>query len=177
MNRATSVVMAAALAACGFSSDSGPRPIDLDQVPEASTTVAAAAGPEVELWFVDGAALVPLRAVVRDRAPGTVVEALIGRGVDFGEGLRSAIPPATVVLGAVIEDGVATVDLSSAFTLVGGGEEILAVGQIVLTLASLEGVEGVRLLIDGTPVNAPVGEGELVDRPLTSEDFTVVRGG
>jgi spore germination protein GerM len=85
--------------------------------------------------------------------------------------LRTAIPPETEVLGVETTDGTALVDLSNAFTLVGGDQEILAVAQIVATLSSLEGIGGVRFAIEGSPRPAPVAEGELVDRPLVPADF------
>lgn len=73
--------------------------------------------------------------------------------------------------------GWAVADLSQAFTLIGGDEEILAVAHLVLTLTSLDGVSGVLLAIEGNPVAATVGEGALMSRPLTADDFADPIGG
>lgn len=171
-------MVATLVAACGFAPDSGPRPIDMEGIRLTETTAPTDghAG-TVEMWFVDGDRLVPVLVSVRNTSPATVVATLVTTPAPAAAALRSAVPPATEVVGAVVEGGVATVDLSSSFTLVGGNEEILAVGQIVLTLSSLEGVAGVRLLIDGSPVAAPTGDGALVDRPLTPDDFAGLVGG
>ena len=158
---------------CGFSPDTAPRPIEIDEVSVVTSVPGGdIAAQTTDMWFVDGSVLVSVEASVADLAPATVLGALIGGGAARPSGLRSAIPPATELLGVALDGSVAIVDLSSAFTLVGGDEEIRAVGQVVLTLTALDGITGVRLFIDGNPVAAPVGEGELVDRPLTADDFS-----
>lgn len=165
-------------AGCGFSPDAEPRPIEIAEVPVETTAVLSSeSGELVEMWFVDGVALVPLQVAVPAASVTTVTEVLVGgRPVEFSP-LRSAIPPATEVRGVTVDEGVVIVDLSQAFTLIGGDEEILAVGQVVLTLTSLDGVSGVLLSIEGNPVAAPVGEGALVSRPLTADDFVGPIGG
>lgn len=166
------------VAACGFTPDSEPRPIEIAEVPVETTAVLPSdSGELVEMWFVDGVSLVPLQVAVPDVSAVTVTEILVGgRPVEFSS-LRSAIPPATDVLEVASDDEVVLVDLSQAFTLIGGDEEILAVGQLVLTLTSLDGISGVLLHIEGDPVAAPVGEGALVSRPLTADDFAGPIGG
>lgn len=174
MTRLLPVLLATlAVTACGFSPDAAPRPVELDEISVVTSVPDDdIAGQTTDMWFVDGSALVPIEASVADLAPATVLGALIGGGAAVPSGLRSAIPPATALLGVALDGGVAIVDLSSAFTLVGGDEEIRAVGQVVLTLTSLDGITGVRFFIDGNPVAVPVGEGELVDRALTADDFS-----
>jgi spore germination protein GerM len=48
------------------------------------------------------------------------------------------------------------------------------VGQIVLTATSLPGVRGVRLTLDGEPLEAPLPSGELTSAPLTAEDYAAL---
>lgn len=164
--------------ACGFSPDAEPRLIEIAEVPVETTAVPSSeSGELVDMWFVDGGSLVSLQVAVPDVSVTTVAEVLVGgRPVEFSP-LRSAIPPATEVRSVTVDEGVVIADLSQAFTLIGGDEEILAVGQLVLTLTSLDGVSGVLLAIEGSPVAAPVGEGALVSRPLTADDFAGPIGG
>jgi hypothetical protein len=51
------------------------------------------------------------------------------------------------------------------------GELPLAVGQVVLSATSVPGVDRVRLLRDGEPLDAPLPDGELTSRPLTASAF------
>lgn len=85
--------------------------------------------------------------------------------------LRTSIPPGTESLKIDVTDGVATVDLSTRFTRVGGDEEILAVAQIVLSLCELEDVDSVLFLISGIPTAVPVSDGALTDRPVGAKDY------
>ena len=53
----------------------------------------------------------------------------------------------------------------------------LAVGQIVLSLTSISGIDSVWLMSDGTPIEAPLPDGALTARPLTAQDFTALVAG
>jgi hypothetical protein len=169
-------------AACSVPVDAGPRPYLDDVAVEAIGLVPATtdrAGEEpVELHFVSRGALVAVSRGLPSSDPEAVAGALVDGPLPGGEelDLRSAIPPQTEVLSVTVDGTVATVDLTEGFALVGGAEELLAVGQIVLTLAGLDGVEGVRFSLEGTAVAAPVGEGQLTDRPLVPDDFAALLG-
>ena len=47
----------------------------------------------------------------------------------------------------------------------------LEVAQIVLTATSVPGVDAVLLELAGEPIEAPLPDGELADRPLTAQDY------
>jgi hypothetical protein len=123
-----------------------------------------------------GPYLIPVTRTVdtADTAPG-VAEHVVSGIVLFDEeqaGLSSAIPAGTVLDGITIEDGVATIDLSPEFVSGGGSLSMQArLAQVVFTLTRLEGVDGVRFLIDGQPTTVFGGEGVIVSDPATRDDF------
>ena len=172
MRRVVILVMSV-VAACTYGADAEPRPID-GFGDEATLPPAAPAGegaPAV-LWYVEGIRLVPVMVESASDEPTDLLAALLaGRGLEVGSTGRSSIPPGTTILGVDVSDGVATVDVSRDFTLIGGDEELLAIGQIVLTTVAAPSVDGVVFTIEGAAVEAPTGEGALVERPLTAADF------
>jgi subtilisin family serine protease len=94
--------------------------------------------------------------------PGAVVE----------EGGASAIPEGTELLGITRDGPVLEVDLSSEFESGGGSLSMrLRVAQIVYMGTQFEGIDAVRILIEGQRVDAIGGEGLVVSEPLTRRDF------
>lgn len=168
------------LTACGIPIDSEPRALDIEiETDIVDSAVGARELPVVvEIHLVAGDRLMRVTREIADSTPLTLVRSLLQGPVAAENALsiRSAIPPETDVLGITVSGGTATVDLSRDFTLVGGNEEILAVGQIVATVASLADIDGVILSIEGVPRPAPVAEGRLVDRPLMPSDFAELGG-
>jgi hypothetical protein len=85
------------------------------------------------------------------------------------QGLSTALPSG-VSLTATIDGATATIDLSGAAPL---SSNRRAVAQLVLTAASLPGVDAVLLTSDGEPVEAPLPSGALTDAPLLPADYAV----
>jgi hypothetical protein len=86
--------------------------------------------------------------------------------------LSTAIPEGTELLGVTVDGSVATVDLSAE--LGAGGDSAttaMAVAQIVFTVTRLDGVTEVVVEQEGEPVAVPTSQGELVDRPVTRDDY------
>ncbi len=82
------------------------------------------------------------------------------QGPDVEAGATTAIPQGTELLHVAREDSVLVVDLSSEFTSGGGSLSMqMRVGQIVYTGTQFEGIESVRILIDGEQLDAIGGEG------------------
>jgi spore germination protein GerM len=111
-----------------------------------------------------------LVAVARD-VPATqeslaAVLGVLVRGptnIEAAEGLSSAVPAQTTVLGAVIgSGGVATVDLGGTFGQLVGQAQIQAVAQIVFTATTLPGVTSVTFELAGQAVDVPVASGAQV---------------
>jgi spore germination protein GerM len=90
-------------------------------------------------------------------------------------GLRSAIPDPAVVNGVTLARGVASVDLTESFGEISPGDQLLAVGQFVLTLTDTRGVGSVQFLLDGEPIVVPVPTGEADEGPIFRDQFLELR--
>jgi spore germination protein GerM len=169
------------------SSPSGsPAPISTPTQPAEPEKVVVASFP-VEEWYVHDERLawgttstggeiprelaaddpVSQRAAVALRnllgvVPGPVVEV----------GDTTAIPDAAELRHVAREGSVLNVDLSSEFESGGGSLSMqLRVAQVVYAGTQFEGVDSVRILIEGKRVDAIGGEGLVVTEPLTRRDF------
>ena len=63
------------------------------------------------------------------------------------------------------------VDVSAEIFQATGDDLVSAVAQIVLSLAEIDGVERVSLVVDGAVVEWPRGDGSLTSEPLTIYDY------
>lgn len=168
---------ALALTACGFPTEDSPSPVAADERPDdldPSNTDPATSTDEITVWFIRGDALVRRPRQVAARADaGTVVESL-GGGVTTTEaenGLRSAIPGGSLLVEASLSGGTATVQLAAEFLEIPPGDQVLALGQIVMTLTDLRGVGRVRFEIDGEAVATPLPDGTSTEDSVSREDF------
>lgn len=83
------------------------------------------------------------------------------------QGIRSEIPGETALRGVRVRQGVASVDLTSAFGQGAGSSSMLArVWQIVYTATDVRGVSAVQITLDGRRVQALGGEGVAIGAPL-----------
>lgn len=107
-------------------------------------------------------------------APVAVVEiTIVGpTPAELRSGLWSAVPIATTLASLDLRDEVATIDLSPEFASIGGVDELLAIGQLVLSLTALPNVDAVTFKISGTQVSVPLPDGALVARPVTADDYS-----
>jgi hypothetical protein len=158
-----------------------PSPTEQEIVP---VVVDAA---EQEVWFVQGeklswgstisgARIDPAQAdddPISQRAAYWYSVQLAGpSGPDFEAGATTAIPQGTF-LNRVTRDGsTLKVDLTTDFDSGGGSLSMqMRVAQIVYQGTQFEGIDSVRILIDGQEVDSIGGEGIDVSRPLTRRDF------
>jgi spore germination protein GerM len=86
-------------------------------------------------------------------------------------GLRSALPDPAVAVGATSSRGIATVELNESFAEISPEDQLLGVGQFVLTLTDAPGVGGVGFEIAGQPVAVPLPTGESTDEPVYREQY------
>lgn len=125
----------------------------------------------------DSEGLVPvLREVPETEAVATAAMHELLEGPNAVEtsdhAMTSAIPEGSSLLGLAIEDGVATVDLSSAFESGGGSLSILVrLAQVVYTLTQFPTVEAVAFRIEGRPVTVFSAEGIVLDGPVGRSDY------
>jgi hypothetical protein len=121
--------------------------------------------------------LVPvLREVPRTPAIGTAAMAALLAGPTAAESgervITSAVPDGSRLLGLTIDNGVATVDLSSEFESGGGSLSItVRLAQVVYTLTQFPTVQSVRFEIDGRPVSVFSSEGLILDGPVDRPAF------
>jgi len=88
--------------------------------------------------------------------------------------LRSAVPDAEVVIGVEVLGGVASVDLASTFSEIPASDQVLAVGQIVLTLTDLRGIGRVRFIVDEVQIAVPLPTGDASEGSVSRDDYIVL---
>jgi spore germination protein GerM len=94
------------------------------------------------------------RELETDRPPAEFAmrQLLIGPTSEEQQDFRTAIPPATELLGVSVERGVADLNLSAQFAAAGAEIlQLLRVAQVVWTLTELPDVDSVRFRIHGAP--------------------------
>ncbi len=86
-------------------------------------------------------------------------------------GLSNSLGPANVLTLVGIDGGTALVSWSGRADPP-SAQLTRAVGQVVLTLTSLNGIDRVQFLRNGTPVDVPLPDGELGQGPLNPWDYS-----
>lgn len=87
-------------------------------------------------------------------------------------GFETAIPPGTTVEQVTQDGSTIEVDLSDEFESGGGSASMFArLAQLTFTLTRLDGVDGVLLVEDGSPVSVFSSEGIVLDGPMVRDDF------
>jgi spore germination protein GerM len=140
------------------------------------TTIATE---EVTLYFISGNILVPLAGILpKHPSAGQVLSRLQdGPPADStGSGLRTAVPTLKQAALAVTEDGsgVATIELPAGFfSQIPPEDQLLALGQIVLTITERGGIGQVLFVQNGQPIGVPRRGGGSSDgtTPLTRLDY------
>lgn len=179
------VLLAVALAACGVTTDESPDlisgaeiPADLLDPEQTTSTTQPGATAEVTVYLIKRTGtttqLVPVTREVEDPSrPGQRVEALLRptSKEEQEQGLTSSIPAGTVLLGTPVLDTETqelTLDFSEELFDVEGTELAQAFAQIVWTVTELEGVRGVRFLVEDEPQRAPNADGVEQDGAVTA---------
>ena len=85
--------------------------------------------------------------------------------------LRTAIPGAAAVVEVSVARGVATVTLTPAFSEIPAADQVLAVGQIVLTLTDQRGIGRVRFVVDDASIAVPLPSGETSGDSVSRDEF------
>jgi spore germination protein GerM len=124
----------------------------------------------------------PFLAPVHREVPPTVetaaaaLEALLAGPTDdeaaSAPALSTQIPEGTELLDVTIADGVATVDLSAEFAADDdSAAAAMRVAQVVFTVTRYDDVTSVLFEQEGAPVAVQTSQGDLVDRPVTRDDY------
>lgn len=133
----------------------------------------------VELFFViEGLSAKPVvRAVDTPLIATNAIRALIEGPTPEEQDteLGSSIPQDTLLLGLIIEDGLATIDLSREFEVGGGSFNILSrLAQVVYTLTQFPTIDAVLFHIDGEAVEVFSGEGVVLEDPVDRSDYATI---
>ena len=129
-----------------------------------------------QVWFTRGESLFMVKRTqeATPRIGTAAMESLIA-GPDTQEqaaAVGSQIPAGTQLLGLNVDNGVATVDLTSEFESGGGSASMnMRIAQVVYTLTQFPTVKGVLFQLDGQRVDVLGGEGVIVDQPVTRKDY------
>jgi spore germination protein GerM len=149
-------------------------PLDAAQLPSESVPAepGATADERAFVYLVSGERL---QAVPRPAQPSlrAVVEVLLEgpRETEAETGLRSAVPAGTALLGMTDDNGVIRVDLSAEFKGVIGEEHLLALAQLVYTVAGASSADLVAISIEGVSVPVARDDGEITDDPVGPGDY------
>lgn len=177
-------VALAALVATGSACGGAARAV---AIPSEEVPFSVARSPEPErpaaptarftLSFVRRGHLVNVPRDLSTRSPQeSVMIALLDGPTDreAERGITTEIPPETRLLQVDVVDRIAQVNLSREFQAAGSSESVLLrVGEVVRTLTSTRGVDGVIFLIDGIQANVPTDRG-VVERPVTASDYASI---
>ncbi|HAM02440.1 MAG TPA: hypothetical protein DCQ30_09490 [Acidimicrobiaceae bacterium] len=168
-------------AACGVGTQRSAQLINRHDVPygllaSGPTTPPTVAAPSVDvtLYFEGPQGLVPV--VRKVRAPGTVTASLaeLGNGPTSSDGngmLQSPVSTVTPLTLKSIQNSTAYVSVPTAFSNLGGQEQIVAAAQVVYTVTAVAGLSAVVLLVNGQAAQVPVSGGNLHQGPLTRADY------
>jgi spore germination protein GerM len=173
--------------ACGVPVDGSPRSIDRDDIPiellspapsvTTSTTVAAALTEVIEIYLVRSERLFAVPRTVPTPLSGPKVLDTLSAGPTADEtatGLRTAISRRANLVVVAVTGAFARVELDQAVVGLQGRDQLLAIGQIVYTLASLQDIDGVEFSFRGALLEVPTGRGTLKSGPVTTADYAAL---
>lgn len=179
-------VIAAVLGGCGVPLQQNAEPVP-GVVTGSPTSSLPATGDTVRLWFVADGRLVPYAAQAADPLTvASLVDGLAAGPPRPDPGVRSLVvdPGGSGSLVTVPEDqrdrvpgGTVTVQLSDAFAALPPTEQLLLLGQVVLTLTEA-GAEAVQVTnAEGVPVAVPLPDGRVLEGPATRADYAALTAG
>lgn len=165
------------VAGCGLSSGGSAQPVGVP------TGRSDSPGPrpaqesrEIALYFVDGSHLAAVRRPVSDATPQRAADLVLAGPTrsEAAEGLRTALSPQAVAV-ATGSGGhrTATVSVGREFAAMAGGNQLLAVAQLVWTVTQFPGVDRVRFVLEDAFVEVPTDRG-LSARPVDRADYRSV---
>lgn len=189
-----------ALISCGVPTQDSAQPLATEVIAQPAIPATSAPSPSVpteptsssqptepvitmfvDLWFAGDTGLVPVPTeVVPPDSDQAILDGLVA-GPPENEQLRTVVvdpltgnPLVSVFEGepTVIESGASVfIALAPEFAALPPNEQVLVLGQVVISLsgAGLGAVEFVDAT--GSPVAVPLPDGRLLDRPATTSDY------
>ena len=145
-----------------------------DPTPSTRTTT-----PDVYLLDGDGR-LVPVAASPTESGLVPVLGGVLSRlaagprEAERASGLASALGPDVRLTLVGVADGTATIEVDVGEQDPSASRLPLAVGQVVLSATSVEGVDRVQLVQGGSPIEVPLPDGALTLGPVTADDYAAL---
>ncbi len=188
----TGVLTALLLGGCGLPQDGQARPLEDSSVPYGLLAPADSGGTtssqqlqlqaaQPRIYLLDAAAaLQPAPAPVdtsREVTPAgelAALFALLAAGPTERQraaGLSTALAPDVRIDLVQVQGGIADLQLQASPREPSADRLPLAIGQLVLTATTVDGVDGVRIVRDGVPVEVPLPGGALTAGPLRRSDY------
>ncbi|MEM8618399.1 MAG: GerMN domain-containing protein [Actinomycetota bacterium] len=176
----TATVFPLLVAGCGIPTENSPRELPTAQADVfgrvQSGDEAAGSNRIFLLAPADADEAERLRSVSRDveAEPGALLRSLFAgpNTEESDSGIDTALPVDLELLTTPRSFGqVLTVNVSDAFGELTPDALRFAVAQIVTTATDIDGVGAVTIQVDGQDRVWPIGNQELVDRPLTPYDY------
>lgn len=173
--------LGAAASACSIPTQGDPSSIPaskvpfnlLDPHPPTTTTTQPKALVSVQVFFINASTqqLQAEQRYVASPAPLTsIITAMLGGPAENENDVYTAIPSDVSVLSTNTAPGnVIIVNMNNAFVQITGVDAQLAVGQIVATVATANGLDkntGVVFEIDGQRTPVPIANGSEVNGPV-----------
>lgn len=148
------------LAGCGVHPQDRPEPVETSPSATSPLPVTPSGMARVHVYFLRDGRLDPVtRSVAEATVPAALAVLVAGpTREEAGSGLRTAVTPQPL---RVVDrgPGTVTIGVTRDFTSVSGENQKLAVAQVVWTAAGAEGVERVRFVLDGEPIEVPTDSG------------------
>lgn len=170
------LVVAASVAGCGVSAQDTAEPVSTGAQPATpSGGGERTAGSRLIVYLVRDADLAPVERRFRTPTAAAALDELV-KGptrAEAADGIRTALAPEVVGVEDVLSDGATTVSLTRGFTGITGGNQLLAVAQVVWTLTDLASVDRVSFTVEGLPVEVPTDAG-LSSGPVDRDDYRSV---
>lgn len=160
---------------CGVQPDSSPRDVPVDERSIVLTDeVGSTASGADRVYLIAPGEDRLLRSVPRSATtPSDLVEILL-RGPnedELQEQYSTFIPPTTELIEAEPQGEILTVDLTADILELTGQNLTQAIAQIVYTATELEGIEAVRILVEGEPLAVPTPISDTIETTLQIYDF------
>jgi spore germination protein GerM len=156
-----------------------PLPSQLALGPTVTTTTLppSHATHQLKVYFIKEGRLFPVLEYY-STDPLDVALAYLSAGPSAGDASRgittafSEIPAAITSAGPVSKDGVAFIEVDSEFKSLPGEDLEEAFAQIVFTVTGVpNGPSSVEFIYESSRMQALIPPGELVDRPVTQDDY------
>ncbi|WBQ02080.1 GerMN domain-containing protein [Kribbella sp. CA-293567] len=180
------------LTGCGVPMQDQASPIEPEAVPSrlgtpgnspSATTTAPPAQLLVPIYFVREDRLVSLTREAPSPALtdqlNTVVLNLLAGPTDNEQaaGLSSAIPAGLQLSVVEVQGKRAVLELTGETDGRSATDNVLAVGQIVLSFTTLRAIDEIVFWRDGVPVETLLADGALTTKPLTAKDYAPLQTG